>query len=89
MAMTAWSAKVLRRAICLLGEGTNLRAPDQNHANRKPFSLQRGDQHGSDTLPVDGNLSVRELGSVKRCSDILNMDQFIVDRPLGRQPNRG
>ena len=62
----------------LLGEWAHFGAPDQNNTNRKPFSFQRGHQYGSNTLPVDGNLSIRELGCVKRLH-ILNVDQFIVD----------
>ena len=37
----------------LLREWADCGAPDQNNADRTPFSQQRGDQYGSNTLPVE------------------------------------
>ena len=52
----------LQQSDLLLGEWADFGAPDQNNADRTPFALQRGDQYGSNTLPVQGNLNIRELG---------------------------
>ena len=80
MAITAWSAKVLRSVICLSVNGRTSGAADQNNTDRTLFSLQRGDQYGSNTLPVYRNLNIRKLGRPKR--HVLKVDQFIVhDRP--------
>ena len=70
----------LQQSDLLLREWADCGAPDQNNADRTPFSLQRGDQYGSNTLPVQGNLNIRELGCPER--QVLNVDQFIVhERP--------
>ncbi len=41
MAMTAWSAKVLRSSICAVGERSGLGADDHDGADRTAFAQQR------------------------------------------------
>ena len=50
MAITAWSAKVWSRAICLSRERPDLRSDDNDHADRQPPSRSIGTpsmRHGS------------------------------------------
>ena len=71
----------------LIREWANFGAADQNSADRTPFSLQRGDQYGSKTLPVQGNLNIRKLRCPER--QVLNVDQFIVDDRPARNRTSG
>ena len=58
MAITAWSAKVLKESDLLVRERTNFRAPNQNDSNRAALAEQRSGELRSN-IQLDGMLNVR------------------------------
>ena len=48
MAITAWSAKVLRSVICFSENGSDFRATNDDHADRRFFAQQGRGEQGSD-----------------------------------------
>ena len=62
MAITAWSAKVLSRAICLSVERADFRPANHDRPDGNTLAQQRHGQDGSNAEPFGESLASGKLG---------------------------